>query len=451
MRKFLLTVICCFVALTVCADDDMMITRDGNFIKVKVLKISSTEVVFIDLKKKRRGELKAPADYIYAILKEKGHNIFFDEEGNQTTSPAIEIKDDENYLFLNNGKLFPVYNLSVNKEELTYQLKDKKKAPYYKSSKAEVFLVRFSDGTTTLINNKYTEKQKRLKQSQQTTQQTQPIALPTNPTATLPVNNATSTTAQTNATPNSNLLASNVVSKTFSPATSLSPQDIETKINAINPYTLYRKGSIAEYAFEKEGKQVKFMGAMSYLHQIVADAKIENGLLVAYIQQAFHNKKNEPMKGISKEAKGYLFPTEIDTAGTFHLTHDISRDFIFLTKRQGYAMLMPSDMKVGDNLKCNTINDDSKNLLGGKIKAKAVYTDFKVVGEEQISTPAGTFNCLKLTGKVSETTGRQTVNYIYNWWIARGVGFVRYEILSDTKKGKEEAPLVIYLNKLDLK
>lgn len=52
MRKFLLTVICCFVALTVCADDDMMITRDGNFIKVKVLKISSTEVVFIDLKKK---------------------------------------------------------------------------------------------------------------------------------------------------------------------------------------------------------------------------------------------------------------------------------------------------------------------------------------------------------------------------------------------------------------
>ena len=81
MRKFLLTVICCFVALTVFADDDMMITRDGNFIKVKVLKISSTEVVFIDLKKKRRGELKAPADYIYAILKEKGHNTLkFSEE-----------------------------------------------------------------------------------------------------------------------------------------------------------------------------------------------------------------------------------------------------------------------------------------------------------------------------------------------------------------------------------
>lgn len=250
------------------------------------------------------------------------------------------------------------------------------------------------------------------------------------------------------------LLASYSEDVKFSPAPDLSPQEIEMKVNAVNPYTLYRKGSVAEYAFEYKGKPTKFKQGPSYVQQIVVEEKIENGLLVAYIQQAFFNKKHQPSKGLPESFKSYYYPTEIDTAGTYHLTHDINRGFVFLTKRQGYAMMISSDLKKGDLLQCNTIKDKSKNGFGGSIDFSTAYSDFKVVGEERITTPAGTFDCLKLTGRTTEKMsgmGGYTYNAYCQWWIARGVGFVKYEIYDDTEKGRNGEPFVIYLNKLDLK
>lgn len=451
MKKFILALTGCLFAVFVFAKDDVMVTRDGSFLEVKVIRMSNSEVTFINAKKKRLGELKAPTDYVYAILKEKGTNIFFDEEGNQTTAPAVKIDDKETYLFLNNGEIFPVYNLSIKKDELTYQLKDKKKAPYQTTPKDEVFLVKFSDGTTTLINNKYEEKRKKQQEEEaaRLQQQQQAIAAALNVSSTSATAVTTPSTIALTASASTPSTNANV--NVFSPAVDVLPQDIERKIIASAPYTLYRKGSVAEYAFEKAGKPIRFMGGPYYIQQIVADAKIENGLYVAYVNQVFLNKDKEPMKGISKEAKEYLFPTEIDTAGTFHLTHDISRDVLLVQKRRGYAMLMSSDMKVGDVLKCSSITDEAKSLLGGKVKATATYSDFKIVGEEQVTTPAGTFQCLKLTGKSTEKNGAQSAKYLYTWWIARGIGFVKYEILGDTKKGRDDAPTTIYLNKLDLK
>ena len=107
-------------------DDDIMITRDGAMLRVKIIRMSQMEVVFIDLDHRRRGELKAPADYVFMIMKDKGNNICFDEKGNQTTQPARELEKKETYLFMNDGRYFPIYNLSIKKDELIYQLKDKK-------------------------------------------------------------------------------------------------------------------------------------------------------------------------------------------------------------------------------------------------------------------------------------------------------------------------------------
>ena len=255
------------------------------------------------------------------------------------------------------------------------------------------------------------------------------------------------------------LLASYSTPVKFSPAPDLSPQEIEMKVNAINPYTLYRKGSVAEYAFEKDGKPAKFDDnpvfrgfGYSYIQQIVVDERVENGLLVAYIQQAFFNKKHQPSKELPKSIKSYYYPTEIDTAGVYHFTHDINRDYLPLRGRKGYAMVIPSNLKVGDILQCNTIKDITINGLGGNVNYTTTYSNFKVVAEERITTPAGTFDCLKLTGTADEKkSGDYTYSCLYNWWIARGIGIVRYEIYENTNKGLKKPPFVIYLNKLDLK
>lgn len=451
MRKIFIGAIAALLSISsttaIAGNDDVMITRDGSFINVKVLRISSSDVNFINLDKKRQGELKAPTDFVYMIMKEKGSNVLFDEEGNQMTSAHVKLDKKDNVLFLNNGKFFPVFNVEIGKNDISYKLKDSKKAPVEKVAKDEVFLLKNSDGTTTLFNNKYVEKMRKAKAEAQA----KAAAAPTLPGAQIPAAQpapapsaqAAPATPTVPATPN---VATGGLK--FSPAPALSDDEIIRRVYAKQPYTLYGKGTVAEYIIMKGDKQSVFMGLPTYVQQVVAEEKVSNGLLGVYVKQVLLNKKHEPSKGISAAFKSYYYPTEIDTAGTFHLTHDISRDFVLLTSRQGYAMLLPSMPNVGDKLKCGTIADNSKNLFGGTVKLKAEYTDFYVDGTETVTTPAGTFDCIRLKGKVFEDNSAYKVNYQYTWWLARGVGFVKYEMLNVDDKDPK-VPTTILLNKLE--
>lgn len=451
MRKIFIGAIAALLSISsttaIAGNDDVMITRDGSFINVKVLRISSSDVNFINLDKKRQGELKAPTDFVYMIMKEKGSNVLFDEEGNQMTSAHVKLDKKDNVLFLNNGKFFPVFNVEIGKNDISYKLKDSKKAPVEKVAKDEVFLLKNSDGTTTLFNNKYVEKMRKAKaeaQAKAAAAPTLPSAqMPTAQPAPAPSAQAAPATLTVPATPN---VATGGLK--FSPAPALSDDEIIRRVYAKQPYTLYGKGTVAEYIIMKGDKQSVFMGLPTYVQQVVAEEKVSNGLLGVYVKQVLLNKKHEPSKGISAAFKSYYYPTEIDTAGTFHLTHDISRDFVLLTSRQGYAMLLPSMPNVGDKLKCGTIADNSKNLFGGTVKLKAEYTDFYVDGTETVTTPAGTFDCIRLKGKVFEDNSAYKVNYQYTWWLARGVGFVKYEMLNVDDKDPK-VPTTILLNKLE--
>lgn len=451
MRKIFIGAIAALLSISsttaIAGNDDVMITRDGSFINVKVLRISSSDVNFINLDKKRQGELKAPTDFVYMIMKEKGANVLFDEEGNQMTSAHVKLDKKDNVLFLNNGKFFPVFNVEIGKNDISYKLKDSKKAPVEKVAKDEVFLLKNGDGTTTLFNNKYVDKMRKAKAEAQAKAAAAPTLpgaqMPTAQPAPAPSTQAAPAIPAVPATPN---VATGGLK--FSPAPALSDDEIIRRVYAKQPYTLYGKGTVAEYIIMKGDKQSVFMGLPTYVQQVVAEEKVSNGLLGVYVKQVLLNKKHEPSKGISAAFKSYYYPTEIDTAGTFHLTHDISRDFVLLTSRQGYAMLLPSMPNVGDKLKCGTIADNSKNLFGGTVKLKAEYTDFYVDGTETVTTPAGTFDCIRLKGKVFEDNSAYKVNYQYTWWLARGVGFVKYEMLNVDGKDPN-VPTTILLNKLE--
>ena len=186
MRKIFIGAIAALLSISsttaIAGNDDVMITRDGSFVNVKVLRISNSDVSFINLDKKRQGELKAPADFVYMIMKEKGSNVLFDEEGNQMTSAHVKLDKKDNVLFLNNGKFFPVFNVEIGKNDISYKLKDSKKAPVEKVAKDEVFLLKNSDGTTTLFNNKYVEKMRKAKAEAQA----KAAAAPTLPGAQMP-------------------------------------------------------------------------------------------------------------------------------------------------------------------------------------------------------------------------------------------------------------------------
>ena len=457
LKCLLIAVFCLLMAGPIAADDDVMITRDGSMITVKVEKISSSQVTFIDLKHKKRGRLNAPADFVYMIMKEKGNNIFFDEEGYQTTSPAVKFDKKDNVMFLNRGEMIVIYNVSVGRDEVVYQLKDKKKAPQYKISKDEVFMIRNSDGTTTLYNDSYQKRQKEQQAAAAPTNtalvmptvSTQQIA--TSPTS-MPAASTSTTTVDSQSTISQQLLASGTAEVNFVPAIGMNGAELEMKVNAINPYILFRKGAVAEYCFQYKGKQTQLEGGPTYVQQIVGEEKIENGLLVAYIRQEYFNKKHEPSKGIPASFRGYYYPVEIDTSGTYHLTHNLLYDIFLINKRQGYGVLIPGNMRPNMQLSNSTLRDKVKHpLFGGNFGIETVYSNWQVVKEEKISTPAGTFDCIKLTGNIEQNKGKGSFSarQKVTCWMARGIGIVQYETVNDS--GKDSDPFIMYLNKLDLK
>ena len=450
-------------SVVVFADNDVMITRDGIFIEVKIEKISTTHVTFIDLKRKKRGRQQVEVTYVYMILKDKGNNIFFDEDGTQITMKPVKIDKKASILYMNNGEIIPAYNVLLNKETISYQLKDNKKSPTVSANKTQVFLLKNEDGTSVLFNDSYTRKLQEAHNAKVVnTSGNQAIVAQSGPTTII---NAPMGNLNTNKNPNSivnqntpqdvgqntpQLLASNPVSMDFFPAPDMDPAELEMKINAINPYVLYRKGSIAEYCFQYKGKPTQYRGGPTYVEQEVADEKIENGLLVAYHKQNLYNKKHEPSKGIVASFKEYLFPTEVDTAGTYHLTHNIAQDFLLIEKRQGFGVMIPAQLYPGMKLKCGILKDSAKNMFGGIVKVTTTYSDWEVVGDEQIQTPAGLFDSVKLTGFITQKNGSQLYKEKIVCWMSRGVGVVRYDASAVTSKGESE-PFILYLNRLELK
>lgn len=234
----------------------------------------------------------------------------------------------------------------------------------------------------------------------------------------------------------------------FSPAPNLTAEEIEAKVNAANPYTLFKKGTIAEYCFQFNGKQTTFM-THTYFQQIVSDVKIQNGLLVAHVHGALLNKKHEQSKGTGKFNE-YIYPVEIDTAGNYHLIHNFIQDIYLVKSRKGFGVFIPGIMKQGMQLKSSTLYDNCKNLFV-TLKLETRYSDWKVEGEESITTPAGTFDCVKLTGSLAKKIGENgkfSGEHI-TCWMARGIGIVKYETVSASSQNY--VPFVIYLNKIESK
>lgn len=238
------------------------------------------------------------------------------------------------------------------------------------------------------------------------------------------------------------------------PANGLSAMEIESIINKINPYTLYRKGSTIEYVFEQGGRQTKFLGSVggpTYYQLTVVEECVENGLLVAYIKRDFFNKKHKPSKGLPKSFKEQLMKIDIDTTGTYFLTYDITRDMYHAIERQGYAMAITKELKKGDKLVCGNIISRCKATMGKDFHHTIKYSDFEVVAEEQVTTPAGTFDCLKLSGFVDERVDSNNACVRFtsprcSIWVCRGIGIVKYEV---SELGG--APWIMYLNKVDIK
>jgi hypothetical protein len=98
----------------------------------------------------------------------------------------------------------------------------------------------------------------------------------------------------------------------------------------------------------------------------------------------------------------------------------------------------PANMNVGDQLKDGQLNMDYESAGGLKSSIEISITERKVEGKETVTTPAGTWECYKITSK-NKITSRIAgigipITMSVTEWFAPGFGVVKTE----SKTGKTE-------------
>lgn len=91
--------------------------------------------------------------------------------------------------------------------------------------------------------------------------------------------------------------------------------------------------------------------------------------------------------------------------------------------------VVPSDLSVGKKLDTGTM----KVVVAG-IPVEQIITSNEVVAQEDVVTPAGTFDCFAVEQKVTVKMGPIKVNQAQKIWYSRGYGVIKMEVYD--KKGK---------------
>lgn len=110
-------------------------------------------------------------------------------------------------------------------------------------------MIKNEDGTTTLFNNKYVEKLRKIKAATQLKVNAAP-SLPKD--VTVPSNISSVPTSQETLQVVPQKPVEKTYKPTFSPALGMTDNDIINCVYAKKPYTLYGKGTVAEYVIMKD-------------------------------------------------------------------------------------------------------------------------------------------------------------------------------------------------------
>jgi len=103
----------------------------------------------------------------------------------------------------------------------------------------------------------------------------------------------------------------------------------------------------------------------------------------------------------------------------------------------GSQIMLPPDLAVGQELP--DANTDIKAGTGGMtiMNMNVKIENRKVEGKETLTTPAGTFDCYKISYEISSKVAFVNKQFSVMDWYAKGVGMVRSETYD--KKGKLES------------
>ena len=203
---------------------------------------------------------------------------------------------------------------------------------------------------------------------------------------------------------------------------------IPTTGRAQNPFFPNKEGVILTYAnMDKNGKPTDYV---RYTITKVASTDAQN-FEVTYDTEAL-DKKQEVL---------FKMPVEIHVKnGTVHFDPSSSMgkmmEGVTVT---GEGTVVPANLEEGMML-----DDSSVTVKMGSLTVVfSKITETKVVAKEELTTPAGTFECYKVQSKVNgKAMGFRSENTVYTWY-ARNIGTVRTETYDKKNKLVSSGELIL--------
>ena len=198
-----------------------------------------------------------------------------------------------------------------------------------------------------------------------------------------------------------------------------------------NYYYLQNNKTIEMMIFNKNGKEA---GKMTY---VVSDSKKNGSTTNATINSEFVDAKGKTISKATNNVKCENGVMQMDMK-TFIPPVQMEQMKTGEAKASDVYLEYPANMNIGDQLKDGQFNMDYETAGGMKSSIEISITERKVEGKETITTPAGTWECYKISAKNRITSKIAGIGIPIKMdvieWFAPGFGVVKTE----SKTGKTE-------------
>lgn len=140
---------------------DAIIYRDGRVKSVKIIQTNNDKTLFKESDNKKATEEYVENTKVFMLKFKTRGNVVFNSHGERilTTSEHTQIPKDAIVVYYKDGREVPAYNLTMDANVVSFKTSKKGKDSPIVSPKAEVFMIRYPDGTRDILTNLAVEEQ----------------------------------------------------------------------------------------------------------------------------------------------------------------------------------------------------------------------------------------------------------------------------------------------------
>ena len=141
---------------------DAIIYRDGRVKSVKIIQTNNDKILFKESGNKNASEEYVENTKVFMLKFKTRGNVVFNANGDRilATSEPTQIPKDAIVVYYKDGREVPAYNLTMDANTVSFKTSKKGKDRPIFSPKAEVFMIRYPDGTRDILTDLMAEEQR---------------------------------------------------------------------------------------------------------------------------------------------------------------------------------------------------------------------------------------------------------------------------------------------------